>query len=315
MAIVDRDLLLWAAAHHRVLTPEAMRRLGVSVHQVRRLVGAGVLERLVNGSYVLAGVDDLETARCVAASARPGRLVVASLTAGRRYGLRRMGPPGLVHVIAPPGSNPSRSDWIRPYRTAALDPVDIVERPDGIRLTSPARTLVDLSRHLTLDDLRSVLDQMLAERQTTVESIRRVAADIVTPGRPWVRRILTLLDRRSEGAAAESHWESRVHTELLRRGVVGLSAQYRLDVPHWGLVRLDLCVERLRWGIEIDGHPEHFTEVGGARDAGRDLACGAIGWQMSRVATWSLERDFRGTIDALWRVYLNRCAALGLSPV
>jgi hypothetical protein len=36
---------------------------------------------------------------------------------------------------------------------------------------------------------------------------------------------------------------------------------------------------------------------------------------MSRVATWSLERDFRGTIDALWRVYLNRCAALGLSPV
>jgi acetyl/propionyl-CoA carboxylase alpha subunit len=44
--------------------------------------------------------------------------------------------------------------------------LDVIERSDGIRLTSPARTLVDLSRHLTIDDLRSVLDQMLAARAT-----------------------------------------------------------------------------------------------------------------------------------------------------
>ena len=72
-----------------------------------------------------------------------------------------MGRDGLVHVIAPPHSHPIKAPWLRPYRTALLDPADIsVRRSDGIALTSPARTAVDLARWLRADDLRSVIDQI-----------------------------------------------------------------------------------------------------------------------------------------------------------
>jgi hypothetical protein len=92
----------------------------------------------------------------------------------------------LVYVIAPPASHPSVEPWLRVYRTAALDPQHIVERPDGIRLTSPPRTALDLTRYLLDKDLRSVIDHVESSGMGTAETMRRVAYDVLSPGRPWV---------------------------------------------------------------------------------------------------------------------------------
>ncbi len=310
MNALNRPVLDWAASHHTVLAATDLTRLGMTRSQRRRLVRDNVLERLLDGAYHFPGVPNDELGRCVAACTRPGRLIIEGPTAGRIWGYRRMPVDGLVYVIAPPASNPSVEPWLRPYRTAMIDPLHIVERSDGIRLTSPPRTVVDLSRHLSDDDLRSVIDQVESQGMGTAETMRRVAADLATPGRPWARRFLRVLEQRPGYGVPESHWESRVVAALIGRGIRDLRPQRWMDVPGWGPIRLDASVDRIRWGVEVDVYPTHFTEQGGSNDRDRDLACDAIGWRVSRVARPALKRDFDLAIDRLVKVFEQRCREL-----
>jgi very-short-patch-repair endonuclease len=309
MAPLNRDLLAWSAGHHVVVTTQVLKAHGVGPAQLKRLVADGTLERLLDGTYRFTAAPTSFHQRCVAACARPAHLVVEGPSAGRLWVIRRMPPSDDVWVIGPPASNPSLAPWLRVYRTALLLPEHVVERPDGIRLTSPARTAVDLVRHLSLVDVRSVIDQIVQRELATVEQMHEVAESLNTPGRPWARTFLRLLAARPDGGAPESHWESVVANEFVRQGVTGLVTQYWLDVPTWGPVRFDLAVPRLRWAIEIDGFPDHFTEDGSTRDAGRDLACAAIGWTTSRVTALGLRRDTSAVIESLLRVYRARTAA------
>ena len=308
MNALNRPVLDWAANHHAVVGATDLTRLGLTRSQRQHLVGDKLLERVLDGAYRFPGLPDDELGRCVAACTRPSGLIVAGPTAGRLWGFRRMPRDGLVHVIAPPASNPSVERWLRPYRTAMIDPLHVVQRADGIRLTSPPRTVVDLSRHLTNIDLRSVIDQVESEGMGTAETMRRVAADLATPGRPWARRVLRALEQRPRYGVPESHWESRVVAALIERGVRDLRPQRWLNVPGWEPIRLDASVDRIRWGVEVDVYPTHFTEEGGSRDRDRDLACDAIGWRVSRVARPALERDFNLAIDRLVKVFERRCS-------
>lgn len=307
MNALNKPVLEWTAKHHAVVTDAELTRLGVSRSQRRQLVEDKILERVLDGAYRFPGLTHDELGRCVAACSRPARLIVAGPTAGRLLGFRRMPRDGLVHVIGPPASNPSVESWLRVYRTAMIDPLHVVERDDGIRLTCPARTIVDLSRHLTDADLRSVIDQVESERMATVETMYQASADLATPGRPWARRVLRILDQRPRNGVPESHWESKVVAALIDRGVRDLRPQKWLDVPGWGAIRLDASVDRIRWGIEVDVYPTHFTEDGGSKDRDRDLACDGIGWRISRVARPALQHDFNLAIDRLMKAFEQRC--------
>jgi hypothetical protein len=314
MGVATRELVALAARQHSAITDAQLKQLGVSSHQRRRLVADGWLEHVLDGTYRLAGHTDLELARCVAACARPGGLVIAGPAAGRLWGYRRMPKDGRIQVIAPRASHPSTEPWLQAYRTTAINPWDVVHRHDGIRVTSPPRTAVDLMRYLPEQHVRSVVDQIIAAGQCTADTMRRVAEPLATPGRPWARRFLDLLDARPGGGAAESDWESQVCHELVRRGVHDLIWQRWLDVPNWGPIRLDGAVEELRWGVEVDVHPDHFTEAGVDADDSRDVACQAIGWCVSRATGLSLSADFTGTIDSLVAVYEQRCREAGVRP-
>jgi very-short-patch-repair endonuclease len=307
MNALTREALAWAAGHHNTMSTIVLRSCGVTRAQQRKLITEGILERISDGVYRFTGASADELSLCSAACSHPIGLVVAGPTAGRLWGLRRLPKDDLVHVIAPPATNPISAPWLAPYRTSMLDPGDIVYRDDGIALTSPPRTAVDLCRWLSVDDLRSVIDQIEHEHKGSAATMRRVATMLDTPGRPWARRFLDVLDDRAAGRAPESHGESRVLAALRARGLVDVEPQRWLDLPGWGRIRLDAAVDRIRWGIEIDGHGDHFTELGAARDRDRDLICDAIGWRVSRIATVSLQRAFRTSIDRLMAVYYRRC--------
>jgi very-short-patch-repair endonuclease len=212
----------------------------------------------------------------------------------------------LIHAIAPPRSHPIDVEWLKPYRTLLLDEHDVVRREDGIVVTSPPRTAVDLARFLGDDALRSVIDQIEHESMGRATTMRRVAESMNTPGRPWARRFLAVLDDRAPGLPRASDGESRVVAALRARGIAGLVSQRWLSIPNWGRVCLDAAVDDIRWGVEVDIHPEHWTEVGAAKDRDRDLACDAIGWRVSRAAKLSLDRQFDATIDRLVAVYRHR---------
>lgn len=79
---------------------------------------------------------------------------------------------------------------MRPYRTALVDDEDVVFRNDGVRLTSPPRTVVDLTRYVHNLALISIIEHAISSEMCTTATLWRVAERLDTRGRPWVRRFL-----------------------------------------------------------------------------------------------------------------------------
>ncbi|MGD9997056.1 MAG: hypothetical protein AB7L17_09475 [Ilumatobacteraceae bacterium] len=131
-----KQLLALAARRHSVVTDATMRALGLTIEQRKRLVRDGHLQRLLDGSYLIGGADPDELSRCAAVCGRPN-VVVCAPTAGRLWNMRRTPRDGLVWVIAPPASNPTVEPWVRPYRTALIDPV--TSSPVAMEFVSPPR--------------------------------------------------------------------------------------------------------------------------------------------------------------------------------
>ncbi|CAB5024207.1 unannotated protein [freshwater metagenome] len=64
----------------------------------------------------------------------------------------------------------------------------------------------------------------------------------------------------------------------------------------------------VRWGVEIDIHPDHLLLDGTTRDKRRDRQCHLIGWQIERVTELDL-LDLEAICDELAQLYHVRCRA------
>lgn len=297
MSGFDRHVADWMHSHQATVSSPFLDAAGMGETQRRRLVRLGVLERVVNGGYRFAGAEAGELTRCAALCTSRPNLVVAGPTAGRLWGIRRSPSDGLVHVISPPRSQPCREPWVQAYRTDLLHADDIVYRPDGIRLTSPPRTVIDLTRYLRDDSLASAIEYLLGNGTCTGDTLYRVAERMNTPGRPWVRRFLRVLGGRAPGSARRSDWERQVFDALRARGINDVESQVGQHLPGYGPARFDFAIPAIRWVLEVDVHPEHRTVEGQAKDHRRDRKSRQVGWAVERVGEEELNADFPRTMD------------------
>ncbi|HSP29504.1 MAG TPA: type IV toxin-antitoxin system AbiEi family antitoxin domain-containing protein [Ilumatobacteraceae bacterium] len=287
------------ARQHGVASTQQLLDSGLSRRQLHRLQQHGGLELVLRGAYRTPSAPVTELSQCAAVcSARPD-LAIAGPTAGRLWGFRRLPPDRRIHVIAPRASNPAIARWVVPYRTDARHEHDVIERDDGIRVTSRARTALDLARWLGPDDLLSVIEQVAKDGRVGDDEFLAVAADWLSPRRPWARAFLQALDRRLPGGPAESHPEVRVAEALGHAGVRGLVRQHRIHLPGHGDIRFDLAIPELRWAVEVDLHPRHRETMGLASDARRDRAAGTAGWNTSRITKTQYDDRFNETIADL----------------
>jgi hypothetical protein len=294
------------ARQHGIASVEQLVEAGYSVGDVRHLQRVGDLELVLRGAYRTPSAPVTETSRCAAVCLARPDIAIAGPTAGRLWGMRRLPPDHRIHVIAPRASQPAGARWIVPYRTDARHEHDIETRDDGIRVTSRARTALDLARWLGPDDLLSAIEQVRHDGRLCDDDLLSVAAEWLSPQRPWVRTFLRQLDRQLPGAAAESHPEVRVGDAMRGAGVLGLVRQHRVELPGHGPARFDLAVPDLRWAIEVDLHPTHRESLGIASDRRRDLAAAAIGWSTSRVSSDDYRHRFSETIAELAADYRHR---------
>lgn len=284
------------ARQHGVASTQQLLDSGITPSQLQRLQRHGAIELVLRGAYRTPSAPVTEMSQCVAVcSARPD-VAIAGPTAGRVWGFRRLPPDHRIHVIAPRASNPAIARWVVPYRTDARHDHDIVQRDDGIKITSRARTSFDLARWLGPDDLLSVIEQAAHDGRLDDAEFLAVAVDWLSPRRPWARAFLRALDRRLPGGPAESHPEIRVAEALTRAGIRGLVRQHQIHLPGHGDVRFDLAVPELRWAIEVDLHPRHRETLGIASDARRDRSATAIGWVTTRITDDQYDNRFHETI-------------------
>jgi hypothetical protein len=244
--------------------------------------------------YRLASSPDTFEARCAAiVAARPGA-VVAGLAAARLWGFRHVFPPTVPEVLVETASAVRRV-VVRVERPVPAS--HVVERPDGIVVTTRERTWFDCAAHLTDDKFAALTDWLLTDgvAMPALWGVTRDLSDRGRRGGARVRRVVS--DRPDWQRPRRSRLEARLRRSLRRRGLdVAIAPPLRL--PNGSTVHLAAAEPGRRWAVEVD----HLGWHGGRfalRPPGRAHPAERIGWRVERVTDVALESDPRAVVDAL----------------
>lgn len=164
---------------------------------------------------------------------------------------------------------------------------ELVQLDNGLWITSPVRTLADVTELLSPEALVCALDAALHRDTVTIDQLDTGVAR--RRGHPWSVQFaaaVALADGRAESPA------ETLARLLLLPVVPGLIPQVRLT-DEWGrlLARFDLGDPRIKLAVEADGKRGHAGAQMAAKDHRRDRFSGTFGWTTERVTWFELRRQ------------------------
>ena len=299
--------LVWLADHHGVITAAALRTHGVGRATLARLLQAGVLRHAAKSVFVIASSPATFQQRCAVQSAAHPSGFVTGPSAGTLAGLRRMPRTTSVHVAVRHGRHLPLEPGVTWRQTTALTKADRDER-DGITVASWPRLAFDLAADLSRLDHLSVVNQLLHDRRVTAAELGAIDRRLGHPARPGsgvFRRTLAALG----GQAPSQSDPEVVLADALRRRGVPVEPQTAIARDEDGVtLHLDLAVPAVRWGVELDIHPEHRSFEGHAAEAGRRRGMHRLAWQIETVSEHDM-RDPGRIADELAGLYRLRVEA------
>jgi len=152
----------------------------------------------------------------------------------------------------------------------------------GLLLTPPPRTLVDLAQVLARADLSAALMRGLQLRLCPLDDVESLARVFRT--RAGAADLAAVLAELSPDF--ESHLEVVLGGGLAQAGLTRLQPQYQIRDPSGSLVaRTDLADVVTKTAIEADGFGCHGMPEQRARDERRDRALARLGWLTVRCGT------------------------------
>lgn len=300
-------ILTIAAQAHGICTRAALLERGISRSAIDRRLADGTLVPVCAGVYEAPLFTDDVTPLVRATTAVPGS-ALSRRTAATIHRFQLPATPG-VHVTANKGTG-----WSLPgtviHESRALPTVDIVTSPDGLPVTSTARTMVDLAGELSPQRLRHLVRTQVADDAPAIDDLQRCFARLARRGRPGVRSLRLILEDFDEGAAPipQSELELRVWNGLRLHGPRGFALQFR---PPWfdgqrGIV--DFAHEDAAVILEADGRRWHARHEAMVEDRRRDRTAAASGWVVVRVMWEDIVERPEGTFDDLSRIVDTRLA-------
>jgi hypothetical protein len=300
------------ATHHNVIVTRMLRLCGVSRTTCDRLVRAGVLRNPHKGVFALASAPLTLEHRCaVLCASHPGGFITGP-TAGALEGLRRMPRSSALHYAVRHGINLVDEPGVCFRQTTKLLRSHCRQRADGIVVATPGRLAFDIGLDVSPLDHLSILHQLLDQRRVTIVQLRAIGDELCHPARRGSTRFRETLARLSDSSPGQSHPEVVLAEQLRHRGV---PVEHQSRVVRYGgrLARVDLAVPEIRWGIELDIHPEHRSLDGHAGDARRYRDLHRLAWQIEPV-TESDMSDPGAIADELTELYHARRRQIASSP-
>ncbi len=230
-------------------------------------------------SLMPAGVEVPHQRETAAVLAIGNPVALCGLTAAAlwRLGLHtEAGEP--VHVIVPAHRDACRPG-LKVHRARGLIRRDI-RRIQGLPVTSPERTLLDIATFDTLSErrLERALDEALALRITSVSKLTTVLA--ASRGRRGRARLAGLLAGREGSTVTRSEAEERFLALIRAAGLP--TPQMQAAIAGFAV---DAYWPQARFVVEIDGYQWHTVLSNFHRDRRKDRALQRLGIQVSRV-TW-----------------------------
>lgn len=277
------------AAHHGVLSRREALAAGISRRQIDVRLQRGEWIRVHPGTYRHATFPATWHQQLAAALAWAGQAAGAShRSAVAAIGLRRF-QPRIIEISRPRGRRNSPAGVIV-HESADLDETSIQLR-DGVRVTTPARTLADLGAVVPEWLVARCLEEWLADRVVTVLQLRAAVDATARRGRPGPRVLRHLLDTRILGdAVADSAAEAALARLLVAHGLPQ-PEHHHVVASKTGQViaELDYAYPAHRVALELDGYGVHLrsrTAFEGDRVRQNELEI--AGWQVLRFAARQL---------------------------
>jgi len=255
--------------------------IGLSLDAIDYRVQLGRLQPLHRGVYAVGHRALTRHGRWMAAvlAGGPGA-VLRRRSAAALWGIRE-GAPARVEIAAP-----------RDRRRPAIA-VQRIELPDderdehnGIPVTTPARTLLDLAGLLDEHRLTRAAERAEALRLTSPTSLQTLLDRYPKrPGTPNLKRLIE--EHRIVPTTTANDLERRFLTFLDANGLPRPLINESLD-PN---TTPDFRWPNHRLIVELDGFETHGTRQAFERDRARDRRLLADGWRVARVTQRQLDDD------------------------
>jgi very-short-patch-repair endonuclease len=272
----DPAVALVAARQEGMISTEQLVAAGVDRGAIAWRVRRGRLHPYHRGVYVVGHTRLTPRARlwaAVLACGGPGAALLGLRGAAAPWDLMPI-PSGAIDVISLRRSASKKG--IRVHRTA-LEPEDVTDI-DGLPLTTPTRTLIDLADQLTPHRLERVLHRAEVLRILDVAAIHARLASL--PGRRsrTLRQALATLQRGPDVTRSE-----------LEERFLALVKRFGLPRPRVNAIveghEVDFYWPTHRLIVETDGAATHLTPTAFEQDRACNARLTALGYRVIRI-TW-----------------------------
>jgi very-short-patch-repair endonuclease len=270
-----------ASAQHGLITSaQAVKALGPSRKtrwvSDRRLVSVQPRVFRVAGSH-----QTWHQAVHAAALATEG--IVSHRAAAELWGLIK--PAGYVEVSVRYERNPTARPPAIVHRIADLHPRFAVAR-EGMQVTDPMRTIVDLGLVLPSWAVGDALSRGLTTRLFTITEVEGLRVALGRPGRAGTGVVRHLIEKRMLTADTEaSLLEARLVDLATHHNLSPLAYQHEVWSAGRFIARIDAAYPHLLLAIEVDGYESHSSPDAFQRDRTRQNYLVALGWTVLRF-TW-----------------------------
>ncbi len=280
----DRELARLAARQHGVVSRIQLRAAGLGDGAIGHRVRAGRLHPIHRAVYAVGHPLLSDRGRFLAAVLACGDgAVLSHRSAAALWGIQPLAPRA-VDVTIPVQSGRSQRRGVTVHRTRRLPPSE-VRRKDGIPVTSPARTLVDLAEVVADRPLERALDE--GERLGLIKPQAVQAAIEGNPGRIGAATLSSVLDRHRAGSTlTRSELEELFRALCEAHGLPRPAVNVRL-----GRFRPDFLWREQRLIVETDGTETHLTRAAFERDRIRDAELTAAGFRVVRFSYDRITRE------------------------
>jgi hypothetical protein len=270
---VDAAIAAIALRQHGLLLRAQVLDNGLTDAMIEYRIRVGRWVRVCPGLYRLAGVPVTWRQRALGAClvAGPGA-VVSHRSAAVLWGMSGFRP-GPLEITVPDGSS-VRNALARVHRSSEVD--RIVR--DGIPLTRPARTMVDLAGVVRGDVLEEAVDDVLCRRLCRLDELS------APTGRRGSHVLRTVLEAWNGDALPAGVAEMRVVRQLLAAGLPDPVRQYEIRMQGAFVARVDLAYPDWRLAMELDGFRWHAGRGPFRSDRLRRNRIEGAGWRLLETA-------------------------------
>lgn len=265
----ERDRLTWrlVRAQHGVISRQQLAGLGFKRHAIAHRVRSGRLHRVATGVYAVGRPGVTRQGRWMAAVLPCGDGAVLSHSSAAALMKIGQEQPGSIEVSLPSLSHRGRSGLLV-HRRPTLRRED-VGTYEGIPVTSPVQTLIDLAPRLDRMGLERAINE--ADKYDLVHPPQLRQALKEHSGERGARILRAVLDRRT----------FRLTRKRLEQLFLPLAREAGLPVPLTKQTvsgfEVDFFWPDLHLVVETDGLRYHRTPAEQARDRLRDQAHTAAG--------------------------------------